>query len=67
MESTAAKVENQDPVLNLNDAADYIGVTPRWMRRWREERDPRYPVIKRGRLLGWRRSVLDQYLADSQE
>lgn len=67
MEGTATKVENSDPVLNINEAADYLGVTPRWMRRWREERDPRYPVTKRNRLLGWRRSVLDKYLDDSQE
>lgn len=66
MSNQATKIENPDPVLNIDDAAEYIGVTPRWMRRWREERDKRYPVTKRGKLLGWRRSVLDQYLEDSE-
>ncbi len=67
MVSTKTRVENPDPILNLDEAAEYIGVTPRWMRRWREEHDPRYPVTKRGRLLGWKVSVLKQYLDDQTD
>lgn len=57
------KVENQDPLLNLQEAAQYLNTTARWMRRSVAERRIRFTHL--GRKLAFRRSWLDEYV-DSQ-
>lgn len=55
----------QSPVeFDLVGAAQYMTITPRHMRRLVAER--RVTFLKVGRLLRFRRSDLDQYLADHQ-
>ncbi len=56
----AKKVENPDPLLNLQEAADYLNTTPRWMRRSVAERRLRFTHL--GRRLAFRRSWLDHYV-----
>lgn len=50
--------------LFTNDqAADYIGVTPGTMEVWRSTKRYIIPYIKVGRLVKYRKTALDDYLA----
>lgn len=54
------------PVLRISDAAAYIGVKPKTLLNWRSLR--KGPVaVKQGRLLAYRLSDLDSYLANHTE
>lgn len=59
----ASKVENKDPLLSLEDAAEYLSVTKRWMRRAIQER--RIRTTRLGRRVYFRLSWLEEYI-DSQ-
>jgi excisionase family DNA binding protein len=54
-------VQQQDPLLSIPEAADYLGVGVRWMRRAVAERSVEH--VKVGGLVRFRQSVLDTYLA----
>ena len=56
----AQNVENPDPLLNLQEAAEYLNTTQRWMRRSVGERRIRFTRL--GRRLAFRRSWLDHYV-----
>lgn len=64
MAHTAIKPEafqNAD-LLNNDQAAAYIGVTPRTLEVWRCTKRQAIPFIKVGRLVKYRKSALDLYL-----
>jgi excisionase family DNA binding protein len=50
----------EDPVLNVAEAAEYLGQTERWIRRSVAER--RFRFARLGRKLAFRRSWLDEYM-----
>jgi len=52
--------------LNVPEAADYIAVSPRWIRRRITERNLPFAYHKIGRHLRFRREDLDAYLASSR-
>lgn len=52
----------RDPLLDLPQAADYLGVRPRMVRRLVAER--RIPFTRVGRHIRLRQSDLDSYLAE---
>jgi excisionase family DNA binding protein len=55
-------VEQQDPLLSIPESADYIRRNDRFLRRMVAERKIEY--VKVGRLIRFRQSVLDAYLAE---
>lgn len=64
MAATAIKPtfsQNSNP-LNNNQAAAYIGVTPRTLEVWRCTKRHQIPFIKVGRLVKYRQSALDAFL-----
>jgi excisionase family DNA binding protein len=58
---------NTDPLLSEEQAAEYLGgVSTRSLQRWRIERlGPTF--IRVGRLIRYRRSALDVYLAAGEQ
>ena len=52
----------KDEILGNNDAAEYIGVTPRTLEVWRCTKRYQIPFIKVGRLVKYRKSALDAFL-----
>jgi excisionase family DNA binding protein len=52
------------PLLSIEEAAAYLGVTPRWMRRAVERRT--LPHIKLGRLVRFDQADLEAYLAEQR-
>lgn len=50
-----------DDLLTTPEAASYLNVTDRWMRR--AVADRRVPFVKVGRLLRFRRKALDEFIA----
>jgi excisionase family DNA binding protein len=61
--TTKVKGRPDDPVLDVAEAAAYLGQTERWVRRSVEER--RFKFARLGRRLGFRRSWLDDYIESS--
>lgn len=55
-------VQQQDPLLDIPEAADYLGVGVRWVRRAVAERSVEH--VKVGGLVRFRQSTLDNYLSD---
>jgi len=53
----------KDPLLDNPQAADYIGVTPRTLEVWRCTKRYSIPFVKVGRLVRYRQSALDAFLA----
>ncbi len=53
-----------DRLMTCPEVAEYLHVTEKAVRRWVEQR--RLPYIKLGRMLRFRRSVLDNFLAKRQ-
>lgn len=53
----------RDPLLNEQQAAEYIGVKPTTLQVWRSTK--RYPLayLRVGRLIKYRQSALDSFLA----
>lgn len=49
-------------LLTNDQAADYIGVTPRTLEVWRCTKRHAIPYIKVGRLVKYRKSALDAFL-----
>ena len=58
--TTKVKTKPDDPVLDVAQAATYLGQTERWVRRSVEER--RFKFARLGRRLAFRRSWLDEYV-----
>jgi hypothetical protein len=52
-----------DPIFNNHQAAEHIGVTPRTLEVWRCTKRYQIPYIKVGRLVKYRKSALDAFLA----
>ena len=50
-------------LLSTEDAATYIGVTPRTLEVWRCTRRYPIPYVKVGRLVRYRRDALDGWLS----
>lgn len=51
---------NPDPVLDPDQAAEYIGATPRMVRLFAQQK--RIPIVRIGKLLRFRQSDLDAWL-----
>ena len=60
---TTLTMERHRPPLDINAAAAYLGVRPRFIRRLVDER--RIAFFKVGRFVRLDPNVLDQFLADS--
>ena len=60
--STPNPNQNNDAIYGNNDAAEYIGVTPRTLEVWRCTKRYQIPFIKVGRLVKYRKSALDAFL-----
>jgi excisionase family DNA binding protein len=60
---TTLTVERHRTPLDINAAAEYLGMKPRFIRRLVDER--RISFFKVGRYVRLDPDVLDQYLADS--
>ena len=58
-----AQSQQTDPLLDDRQAAQYLGVKPTTLQVWRST--GRYPIehLKIGRLVRYRRSALDAWLA----
>jgi excisionase family DNA binding protein len=56
-------VSQEDPLFTPEQAAEYLGVSPRWLTRAVNER--RFSHVKLGRQLRFKKSVLDRYIADN--
>ena len=52
-----------DPLLGNHEAAAYLGVTPHTLDIWRAARRYGIPYVKVGRLVKYRLSSLDAWLA----
>ncbi|MBL1264928.1 helix-turn-helix domain-containing protein [Candidatus Methylomicrobium oryzae] len=50
-----------DPLLNNEQAAAYLGVTPRTLDVWRCTKRYSIPYVKVGRLVRYRKSSLDAF------
>jgi excisionase family DNA binding protein len=55
----------QSDLLSNEEAAAYIGVTPRTLEVWRCKKRHRIPYIKVGRLVKYRRHALDAFLENA--
>lgn len=53
---------NGDPLLSRQDAAAYLGLSPRTLAIWSSTGRYGLEVIKIGRLAKYRRSALDQFI-----
>lgn len=53
----------QDALLNIDKAAEYLGMSPLTLRNWVRDRQIEY--VKIGRLVRFRRSTLDAKIADN--
>jgi len=58
-----ALVTPQDPLLNTDQAAVYLGVRPSTLENWRVTGRYNLPFVKIGRLPRYRRSDLDAFIA----
>ena len=58
-----ALLQNPTNLFGNDAAAAYIGVTPRTLEVWRCTKRHQIPYIKVGRLVKYRQSVLDTWLA----
>jgi excisionase family DNA binding protein len=52
-------------VLTTREAADYIGIKEETLRRWVAAQ--RVPFVRLNRLLRFRRSALDKWLAEQEQ
>lgn len=50
----------ESKLLNEREAAEYLSVTPRWIRRQRESR--KLPFVKLGNLVRFRKTDLDVFI-----
>lgn len=64
MTASAAPLPDHDPPLSIEQAAAYLNVEVRWMRRAVFER--RLPYYKVGRYLRFRRKDLEEFLLQSR-
>lgn len=55
-----------DKLLNNDQAAEYMGVTSRTLDVWRSTKRYQIPYIKVGRLVKYRQSALDAFLASRE-
>ena len=59
----SAMTHNDDPLLDIPAAAEYLSQTPRWIRRRLEERELAH--VKLGGRVMFRRSMLDRLIERS--
>jgi len=52
-------------ILNTREAADYLGIKEETLRRWAASNV--VPVVRLNRLLRFRRSALDEWLAQREQ
>jgi hypothetical protein len=62
-QATPALLQPQGNLFGNDAAAAYIGVTPRTLEVWRCTKRHQIPYIKVGRLVKYRQTVLDTWLA----
>ena len=55
-----SNVKNADPLLTIEEAAEYLNTTPRWIRRARAEGRLKPTKLHRG--VRFKKSVLDAYI-----
>lgn len=53
----------EDKLINNAEAANYLGVSPGTLDVWRCTKRYRIPFIKVGRLVKYRKSSLDEFIA----
>jgi excisionase family DNA binding protein len=58
------KVSESDRLLGVREAATMLGLKPSTLYQWAYER--RIPVVKLGRALRFRRSVVQKVISDSE-
>ena len=61
-DGTPAILKTQSNLLDTDEAAVYVGVTPRTLEVWRCVKRHAIPYIKVGRLVKYKRSALDAWL-----
>lgn len=49
--------------LNNIEAANYLGISPNTLNQWRSDKKPFIPYLKIGRLVYYRKSDLDAFIA----
>jgi hypothetical protein len=64
-EDTANAVKQR--LLGPADVAEWLGVSPAWVRDHSTRKDPRIRVIKVGKLLRFRSEDIEDFLRDSAE
>jgi excisionase family DNA binding protein len=57
---TAIAAHSHDPLLSVEEAAEFLGVSPYTVRQWARER--RIPAIRLGRYWRFRQSSLDAWI-----
>ena len=65
-ECTVADLNERDPLLTEEQAARYLGVKPASLQVWRSKRRYSIAYIKVGRLVRYRQSALDKFLASRE-
>ncbi|MGZ8184691.1 MAG: helix-turn-helix domain-containing protein [Methylobacter sp.] len=62
LHDTDTKPSTNPDILNTEQAAEYLGVTPKTLEVWRCTKRYDIPFIKVGRLVKYRKSWLDAFL-----
>lgn len=53
---------SKDNYINLDDAAEYLGIKPVTLRNWIKKQDSNVPAHKVGKLWKFKRSELDEWV-----
>ncbi len=53
---------SKDNYINLDDAAEYLGIKPVTLRNWIKKQDSSIPAHKVGKLWKFKRSELDEWV-----
>lgn len=60
-------VQNEDPLLSIPEAAAYLNIKPQTLCNWRSTRRYNVPAVKVGRLVRFKKSDLDAFIAHRTE
>ena len=60
-------VKNSDPLLSIPEAAAYLNIQPQTLSNWRTTGRYNIPAIKVGRLIRFKKSALDAFIASRAE
>lgn len=56
------EIQNNDNYINLEEAAEYVGIKPVTLRGWIKDITSEIPAHKVGRLWKFKRSELDEWI-----